>query len=92
MNIEPLYEQVMIKPLIEQKTTAGGITIPDELRERPSKGEVVLVGCGLLERPMEVRVGYTALYVKGAGTEIEYQGEKYLLMRDKDVLAQIPPN
>jgi len=90
MNIEPLYEQVLIKPYETEKVTAGGVKIPETLQERPSKGLVVSVGCGLKERPMEVKVGWTAFYIKGAGTQIEEDGEKYLLMRDKEVLAQIP--
>lgn len=90
MNIEPLYEQVLIKPYETEKQTTGGINIPETLQERPSKGLVIAVGSGLTERPMKVNVGYTAFYIKGAGTQIEEDGEKYLLMRDKEILAQIP--
>lgn len=89
MNIEPLYSQVLIKPFETEIKSVGGVTIPQASQEKQCKGEVIAVGNGTKERDMNVIVGKTAFYIKGAGTRITEEGVEYLLMMDKDVLAHV---
>ena len=87
MNIKPLADRVLIIPAPAEEKTIGGIIIPDTAKEKPLKGEVGAVGNGTKDEEMVVKVGDTVLYGKYAGTELEYEGEKYLIMRQSDVLA-----
>ena len=87
MNIRPLADRVLIKPAAAEEKTLGGIIIPDSAK--PLKGEVVAVGNGTKDEEMVVKNGDTVLYGKYAGTEIELDGEKYLIMRQSDILAII---
>lgn len=89
MNIRPLADRVLIKPAAAEEKTLGGIIIPDSAKEKPLKGEIVAVGNGTNDEEMVVKVGDNVLYGKYAGTEIELDGEKYLIMRQADVLAII---
>ena len=89
MNIRPLADRVLIKPAAAEEKTLGGIIIPDSAKEKPLKGEIVAVGNGTKDEEMVVKVGDNVLYGKYAGTEIEVDGEKYLLMRQAAVLAII---
>lgn len=89
MNIKPLADRVLIKPAAAEEKTLGGIIIPDSAKEKPLKGEVMAVGHGTKDEEMVLKVGDNVLYGKYAGTEIEYEGEKYLMMRQSDVLAII---
>ena len=89
MNIQPLQDRVLILPAPAETQTVGGIIIPDTAKEKPLRGEVVAVGQGTKDEPMLLSVGDQVLYGKYAGTELEYQGEKYLIMRQNDVLAII---
>ena len=89
MNIRPLADRVLIKPAAAEEKTLGGIIIPDSAKEMPLKGEIVAVGNGTKDEEMVVKVGDNVLYGKYAGTEIELDGEKYLIMRQADVLAII---
>ena len=89
MNIKPLADRVLIKPAAAEEKTLGGIIIPDSAKEKPLKGEVMAVGHGTKDEEMVLKVGDQVLYGKYAGTEIEYDGEKYLMMRQSDVLAII---
>lgn len=89
MNIRPLADRVLIKPAAAEEKTLGGIIIPDSAKEKPLKGEIVAVGNGTKDKEMVVKVGDNVLYGKYAGTEIELDGEKYLIMRQADVLAII---
>lgn len=89
MSIKPLADRVLIKPAAAEEKTVGGIIIPDSAKEKPLKGEVVAVGHGTKDEKMVVKEGDTVLYGKYAGTEIEFEGEKYLIMRQSDVLAII---
>ena len=89
MNIRPLADRVLIKPAAAEEKTLGGIIIPDSAKEKPLKGEVVAVGNGTKDEEMVVKNGDTVLYGKYAGTEIELDGEKYLIMRQSDILAII---
>lgn len=89
MNIKPLADRVLILPAPAEEKTIGGIIIPDTAKEKPLQGEVVAIGNGTKDEEMVVKVGDNVLYGKYAGTEIELDGEKYLIMRQADVLAII---
>lgn len=87
MNIKPLADRVLIKPAPAEERTAGGIIIPDTAKEKPLKGEVLAAGNGTKDEEMVLKAGDSVLYGKYAGTEVELDGEKYLIMRQSDVLA-----
>ena len=87
MNIKPLADRVLIKPAPAVEKTIGGIIIPDSAKEKPLRGEIIAVGKGTKDEEMVVKPGDTVLYGKYAGTELELDGEKYLIMRQSDVLA-----
>lgn len=87
MNIQPLADRVLIKAAPAEEKTAGGIIIPDTAKEKPLQGKVLAVGKGTKDEEMVLKAGDTVLYGKYAGTEVEYEGEKYLIMRQSDVLA-----
>lgn len=87
MNIKPLADRVLVVPAPAEEKTIGGIIIPDTAKEKPLKGEVVAVGNGTKDEEMIVKVGDTVLYGKYAGTEMEFEGTKYLIMRQSDILA-----
>ena len=87
MNIKPLADRVLILPAPAEEKTIGGIIIPDTAKEKPLQGEVVAVGHGTKDEEMVLKVGDTVLYGKYSGAEIEYEGVKYLMMRQSDVLA-----
>ncbi|MDR1809498.1 MAG: co-chaperone GroES [Prevotella sp.] len=89
MNIKPLADRVLIKPAAAEEKTVGGIIIPDTAKEKPLKGEVLAVGNGTKDEEMLLKKGDTVLYGKYAGTELELDGEKYLIMRQSDILATI---
>lgn len=87
MNIKPLADRVLVKPAPAEEKTIGGIIIPDTAKEKPLKGEVIATGDGTKDEAMVVKVGDTVLYGKYAGQELEFDGEKYLIMRQSDILA-----
>ena len=92
MDLQPLGERVLVKPLAAQDTTKGGIVIPDTAKEKPQEGKILAVGPGNRndagERvPMDVAVDDIVLYAKYAGTEIKLEGEKVLVLRESDILA-----
>lgn len=87
MNIKPLADRVLIKPAPAEEKTAGGIIIPDTAKEKPLQGEVLAAGNGTKDEEMVLKAGDTVLYGKYAGTEVELDGEKYLIMRQSDVFA-----
>jgi len=87
MNIKPLADRVLINPMAAEEVTISGIIIPDSAKEKPLKGTVLAVGDGTKDEAMVVKTGDTVLYGKYAGTEIEVEGEKYLIMRQSDILA-----
>ncbi|MBP5257595.1 MAG: co-chaperone GroES [Prevotella sp.] len=88
MNIRPLADRVLILPAPAEEKV-GGIIIPDTAKEKPLRGEVKAVGNGTKDEEMILKEGDTVLYGKYAGTEIELEGVKYLIMRQSDVLAII---
>ena len=87
MNIKPLADRVLIKPAPAEEKTAGGLIIPDTAKEKPLQGEVLATGNGTKDEEMVLKAGDCVLYGKYAGTEVEIEGEKYLIMRQSDVLA-----
>ena len=94
MNIRPLHDRVIIRRMEEEKTSPGGIVIPDSATEKPIKGEVVAVGKGkILEngdvRPLDVKVGDMILFGKYSGTEVSVDNEELLVMREDDTTAII---
>lgn len=89
MNIRPLADRILVRPVAAEEKTVSGIIIPDSAKEKPAKGEVLAVGQGTKDEAMVLKVGDVVLYGKYAGTEIEHEGEKYLVMRQSDVLAII---
>ncbi len=89
MSIKPLADRVLIKPAVAEEKSVGGIIIPDTAKEKPLKGEVIAVGNGTKDEDMIVKPKDQVLYGKYAGTEIELDGEVYLIMRQSDILAII---
>ncbi len=89
MNVKPLADRVLVKPAAAEEKTIGGIIIPDSAKEKPLKGEVVAVGNGTKDEEMILKAGDQVLYGKYSGTELELEGEKFLIMRQSDVLAII---
>ena len=89
MNIKPLADRVLILPAPVEEKTIGGIIIPDSAKEKPLKGEVIAVGNGTKDEEMILKAGDQVLYGKYAGTELNIDGTKYLIMRQSDVLAII---
>ena len=89
LKIKPLADRVVIQPDAAEETTSSGIIIPDTAQEKPQKGKVVAVGPGTKEVDMEVKAGDTVLYGKYSGTELQFDGNDYLIMRQSDILAVI---
>ena len=87
MNIKPLADRVLIEPAAAETKTIGGIIIPDTAKEKPLQGTIVAVGNGTKDEEMILKEGDKVLYGKYAGTEIEHEGKKYLIMRQSDVVA-----
>lgn len=94
MKIRPLHDRVVVRRLEEERTSAGGIVIPDSAAEKPSQGEVISVGPGKLldsgeVRSLDVKVGDRILFGKYAGTEVKLDGEEYIVMREDDIMGVI---
>lgn len=94
MNIRPLHDRVVVERQEEEKTSAGGIVLPDSATEKPSKGKVVAVGNGKITedgdvRPLDVKVGDLVLFGKYSGTEVIVDGVDLLVMREDDIMAVI---
>ena len=86
MNIKPLADRVLVLPAPAEEKV-GEIIIPDTAKEKPQRGRVIAIGQGTKDEAMVLKENDTVLYGKYAGTELEYEGEKYLIMRQSDVLA-----
>jgi chaperonin GroES len=94
MKIRPLHDRVIVKRLEEERTSPGGIVIPDTATEKPIQGKVIAVGKGkILEsgdvRPLDVKVGDKVLFGKYSGTEVKMDGDELLVMREEDIMAVI---
>jgi chaperonin GroES len=94
MKLRPLHDRVIVKRTEEERTSPGGIVIPDTAAEKPIRGEVIAAGNGkLLDsgelRPLDVKAGDRVLFGKYAGTEVKVEGQDYLVMREDDIMAVI---
>ena len=89
VKIKPLSDRVLVKPNEAESKTASGLIIPDTAKEKPQKGTVVAVGQGTKDEEMQVKVGDVVLYGKYSGSELNVDGEDYLMMRQSDILAVI---
>ena len=95
VNIKPLEDRIVVKPLDAEQTTASGLVIPDTAKEKPQEGEVVAIGPGRFNEdgderiPMDVAVGDKVIYSKYGGTEVKYGGDEYLILSARDVLAVV---
>jgi chaperonin GroES len=94
MKLKPLQDRILVQRVEEEKTTKGGIIIPDTAKEKPAEGKVVAVGNGKLGEDgkriaLEVKKGDRILFGKYSGTEVKISGEEYLIMREEDVLGII---
>ncbi len=92
MNLKPLGDRLLVKPIEQEEKTASGIILPETAKEKPQEGEVLSVGPGGRKEDgsriaMDVEVGNRVLYAKYAGTEVKIDGVKYLILRESDVLA-----
>jgi chaperonin GroES len=89
--IKPLGDRVVVKRLEEEQVTRGGIVLPDSAKEKPQKGKVIAVGAGRYEDgeriPMDVKEGDIVVFAKYGGTEIELDGEEYIILSERDLLA-----
>ena len=94
MNIKPLADRVLVKPIEQQEVKKGSIIIPDTAKEKPQEGEIVAIGTGRVSEKgerinLEVKIGDKILYGKYSGTEVKVRVEDYLIMRESDILAVI---
>ena len=94
MNFRPLHDRVLVRRIEAEEKTAGGIIIPDSVKEKPSEGEVVSVGSGARAEngtitPMDLKAGDKILFGKWSGTEVKVDGEDLLIMKESDVLGEI---
>jgi chaperonin GroES len=94
MAIRPLHDRVLVRRLDEDKTSPGGIVIPDTAAEKPMQGEIVAVGNGKIQengeiRPLDVKVGDKVLFGKYSGTEVKVESEELLVMREDDIMGVI---
>lgn len=92
MKIRPLHDRVAVRRLEDERTTAGGIVIPDSAAEKPMRGEIVAVGTGKVldsgeSRPLAVKIGDVVLFGKYSGTEVKVNGQEILVMREDDIMA-----
>jgi len=93
MNLKPLADRVVVKPLTKEEVTKGGILIPDTAKEKPQEGEIIAVGPGKMGEDgkrieMEIKKGDRVIYAKYAGMEWKHDGEEYLILRESDILAK----
>jgi chaperonin GroES len=94
VSIKPLEDRIVVRPLEAETTTASGIVIPDTAKEKPQEGEVLAIGPGRVDDhgnrvPMDIAAGDKVIYSKYGGTEVKYDGEDYLILSARDVLAKV---
>ncbi|MCG6863319.1 MAG: co-chaperone GroES [Chromatiaceae bacterium] len=94
MKIRPLHDRVVVRRMEEERTSAGGIVIPDSATEKPIQGEVIAAGNGKIldsgeTRPLDVKVGDRVLFGKYSGTEVKLEGEDLLVMREEDIMGVV---
>ena len=93
VTIKPLEDRILVKTVEAEQTTASGLVIPDTAKEKPQEGEVLAVGPGRFEDgqrlPLDIQVGDKVIYSKYGGTEVKYDGQEYLILSARDVLAVV---
>jgi chaperonin GroES len=94
VSIKPLEDRIVVKSLEAEQTTASGLVIPDTAKEKPQEGEVLAVGPGRIDDkgnrvPLDISVGDRVIYSKYGGTEVKHQGDEYLILSARDVLAVV---
>ena len=94
MNIRPLHDRIVVRRVEDERTSPGGIVIPDSATEKPMQGEVLAVGNGKMldngeQRALDVKVGDKVLFGKYSGTEVKVDGEEVLMMREDDIMGVI---
>ena len=87
LSITPLHDRVIVLPAAAEEKSAGGIIIPDTVKEKPQRGKVVAAGPGKKDEPTTVKPGDTVLYGKYSGNDVNIDGVDYLIMRESDILA-----
>ena len=93
VTIKPLEDRILVQPLDAEQTTASGLVIPDTAKEKPQEGKVIAVGPGRFDEdgenriPLDIKEGDVVIYSKYGGTEVKYDGQEYLLLSARDVLA-----
>ena len=93
-TLKPLYDKVIVQKLEAEEKTSGGILLPDSAKEKPQEGKVIAVGPGAVDdkgqrKPMDVKEGDHVLFAKYSGTEVKLDGEEYLILSDRDILAVV---
>lgn len=94
MKIRPLHDRVIVRRVEDERTSPGGIVIPDTATEKPMQGEILAIGNGKIQengdvRPLDVKVGDKVLFGKYSGTEVKVEGEEVLVMREEDIMGVI---
>ena len=95
VSIKPLEDRILVQTLEAEQTTASGLVIPDTAKEKPQEGKVLAVGPGRFDEdgekriPLDIKVGDIVIYSKYGGTEVKYDGQEYLLLSARDVLANV---
>ena len=89
IKIRPLADRVLVEPSSAEEKTAGGLIIPDTAKEKPQKGIIVAVGPGTQDLKMTVKVGDEVIYGKYSGTELEYEGRNFMIMKESDIYAVV---
>lgn len=91
VKIRPLGDRVLVKPLDKEKQERGGLIIPDTAKEKPQEGKIVAIGTGKIDDgkkvPLEVKVGDRVVFQKYGGTEIKFDGEEHVILREEDILG-----
>jgi chaperonin GroES len=88
-KLKPLHDRVVIKPHERETVTSGGIIIPDTAKEKPLRGKVIAVGQGKKDEPMTVRIGDNVIFSKYGGTEVQIDGNEYMILKESEILAII---
>ena len=92
MKVRPLHDRILVRRIEEEEKTKGGLIIPDTAKEKPMEGKIIAVGKGKVDedgtlRPLDVHKGDRVLFSKYSGTEIQFEGDEHLIIREDDVLA-----
>ncbi|AER66335.1 Chaperonin Cpn10 [Thermovirga lienii DSM 17291] len=92
MKLKPLGDRIVVKVVTQEEKTKGGIVLPDTAKEKPQEGEVIAVGTGRVldngqRLPLEVKVGDRVIFSKYGGTEVKVEGDEYLILSERDILA-----